>query len=163
MVKNILWKCNLHIFNIDWVKSCQSLKLMVAIKLWCLFSLRFGPIKCLYTSIHRKSGKPWSCRRASTPVYPSTTCALCRTPPLLHLCTGNLWGSNTASVLNLDTESECRMCLSPSIILQNHRADSGVEKAGYPALDMLKMTRYDRREDYSNTEYWFGFFYMNSG
>ncbi len=27
MVKNILWKCNLYIFNIDWVRSCQRLKL----------------------------------------------------------------------------------------------------------------------------------------
>ncbi len=27
MVKNILWKCNLYIFNIDWIRSCQILKL----------------------------------------------------------------------------------------------------------------------------------------
>ncbi len=27
LVKNILWKCNLYIFNIDWVRSCQRLKL----------------------------------------------------------------------------------------------------------------------------------------
>ncbi len=26
-VKNILWKCNLHIFKIDWVRPCQRLKL----------------------------------------------------------------------------------------------------------------------------------------
>ncbi len=26
MVKNILWKCNLHIFHIDWVRPCQRLK-----------------------------------------------------------------------------------------------------------------------------------------
>ncbi len=25
-VKNILWKCNLDIFNIDWVRPCQRLK-----------------------------------------------------------------------------------------------------------------------------------------
>ncbi len=38
MVKNILWKFNLYIFNIDRVRSCQRLKLMVEIKLWCLLS-----------------------------------------------------------------------------------------------------------------------------
>ncbi len=27
MVKNILWKCHLYIFNIDSVRSCQRLKL----------------------------------------------------------------------------------------------------------------------------------------
>ncbi len=37
-VKNILWKCNLYILNIDRVRSRQRLKLMVGIKLWCLFS-----------------------------------------------------------------------------------------------------------------------------
>ncbi len=31
MLKSILWKCNLYIFNIDWVRSCQILKLMVEI------------------------------------------------------------------------------------------------------------------------------------
>ncbi len=27
MIKNILWKFNLYIFNIDWVRSCQIFKL----------------------------------------------------------------------------------------------------------------------------------------
>ncbi len=31
MLKNIMWKCNLYIFNIDWVRSCQISKLMVEI------------------------------------------------------------------------------------------------------------------------------------
>ncbi len=42
MVKNVLWKFNLYIFNIDWVRSCQNeiiVKLMVEIKLWCLLDL----------------------------------------------------------------------------------------------------------------------------
>ncbi len=32
----ILWKYNLYIFNIDWVRSCQRLKWMVEMNLWCV-------------------------------------------------------------------------------------------------------------------------------
>ncbi len=35
MVKNILWKWYLYLFNIDSVRSCQRLKWMVEIKHWC--------------------------------------------------------------------------------------------------------------------------------